>query len=155
MSDKIFSIERPSLNLLKNYFIQSLLTGPGFLLLFPIMLCRYYTLRYQFDNEGIKMSWGLLFKKEIKTGEKNERCKCKLMKIAQRYAMKRGIQEICCTDYQSTVFTKMFTANKKKGNGRNCEKKALDDKQQLRRGGKIVKRGNDEKDWRIMNPKII
>lgn len=65
MSDKIFSLERPSVNLLKNYFIQSLLTGPGFLLLFPIMLCRYYTLRYQFDNEGIKMSWGLLFKKEI------------------------------------------------------------------------------------------
>lgn len=65
MSDKIFSIERPSLNLLKNYFIQSLLTGPGFILIFPIMLCRYYTLRYHFDSEGIKMSWGLLFKKEI------------------------------------------------------------------------------------------
>lgn len=50
--------------LLMLYFLRSLLS----LVLFPfvfIPLCiRYYTLRYQFDDEGVRVSYGLLFRRE-------------------------------------------------------------------------------------------
>lgn len=68
MSDqqqKIFAIEKPHSNLFKYYLISAILTGPGFLVMFPLMLCRYVTLRYKFDEEGITVKWGLLFRKEV------------------------------------------------------------------------------------------
>lgn len=63
--NKIFSIERPSPNLLFLYIIRSFLSGPLIIISLPFLLFRYYTLRYHFDNEGISMKWGLLFKKEV------------------------------------------------------------------------------------------
>ncbi len=61
----IYSITRPDPALLNYYIIKSL-TG---LILAPIMLValffKYHTLRYRFDSEGISMSWGLLFRREI------------------------------------------------------------------------------------------
>ncbi|OGV45595.1 MAG: hypothetical protein A2017_12340 [Lentisphaerae bacterium GWF2_44_16] len=61
----IMAIERPVQNLLKLYFIYSILTGPGFFLMFPVLFFRYHTLRYRFDKEGISMKWGILFRREI------------------------------------------------------------------------------------------
>jgi len=56
---------RPHRNLLLYYFLQSLLLGP----LFPALLIprffRFRTLRYRFDDEGVSMSWGALFRREI------------------------------------------------------------------------------------------
>lgn len=59
------AITRPDPTLMRYYTVVALLTGP----LFPIFIveryCRYRTLRYRFDDEGVWMSWGLLFKREI------------------------------------------------------------------------------------------
>jgi putative membrane protein len=64
-TDWLFAIERPSPELLKLYALRSLLTGPGFIIVFPVLLIRYLTLRYKFDNEGISMRWGFIFRREV------------------------------------------------------------------------------------------
>ena len=61
----IFAIERPSPNLFTYYLLSSLVLGPFFI--FPLipLYFRYHTLRYRFDEEGISMRWGILFRREI------------------------------------------------------------------------------------------
>jgi len=61
----IFAIERPHPSLLKLYFLRSILALPLFPLVFPPLFFRYHTLRYHFDEEGIGMRWGILFRREI------------------------------------------------------------------------------------------
>jgi putative membrane protein len=65
VSTPIFQIERPSAKLMTYYVLTCLLTGP----LFPILILpayfRYHTMRYRFDEEGISMRWGILFRREI------------------------------------------------------------------------------------------
>jgi putative membrane protein len=56
---------RPDASLLKYYALMSLLTGPGFLVVFWPMLFKYETLRYKFEDDGMSMSWGILFRHEI------------------------------------------------------------------------------------------
>lgn len=56
---------RPDRLLLKHYLIQAALAGPFFPFVFPPMYFRYISLRYRFDDEGVWMAWGVLFKKEI------------------------------------------------------------------------------------------
>lgn len=63
--EKVFAIDKPHPNLIKCYFVTSLLSGPLFFIVFPYLFCKYHTLRYKFDDEGITVSWGLLFKKEV------------------------------------------------------------------------------------------
>jgi putative membrane protein len=58
-------ITRPVPALMKYYLIVSLLTGPGFFLLILPLFFKYETLRYRFDEEGISMSWGLLWRREV------------------------------------------------------------------------------------------
>ncbi|MFZ2653274.1 MAG: PH domain-containing protein, partial [Victivallales bacterium] len=43
----------------------SILSGPFIFISLPVMLFRYYTLKYRFDAEGISMRWGLIFRKEV------------------------------------------------------------------------------------------
>jgi putative membrane protein len=50
---------------MKYYFIKALLTTVGFPVVLPVLFFRYHTMRYQFDAEGIRMSWGILFRNEI------------------------------------------------------------------------------------------
>jgi putative membrane protein len=59
------SVHRPDPVLLKHYTIVSALTGPLFPILWLHYYCRYRTLRYRFDDEGVWMAWGVLFKREI------------------------------------------------------------------------------------------
>ena len=59
------TISRPDPILLRHYLILSLLSGPFFPILFLSYYCRYVTLRYRFDDDGIWMAWGVLFKREI------------------------------------------------------------------------------------------
>lgn len=62
--EQVFQIERPHPKLMTYYFITCLLTGP----LFPIFILpaffRYKTMRYRFDEEGVAMRWGVLWRRE-------------------------------------------------------------------------------------------
>ena len=51
--------------LLWYYLAVSCLTGPGFPFVFLPLLFKYETLKYRFDESGVSMSWGILFRKEI------------------------------------------------------------------------------------------
>jgi len=63
--EEILTIERPHKDLWRYYLIGSFVLGP----LFPILMIygtvRFKTLRYRFTSEGISMSWGILFRREI------------------------------------------------------------------------------------------
>jgi uncharacterized protein len=59
-----FSITRPDPILLKYYVLVSLLAGPAFVVPLLVLLFKYHTLRYRFDDKGISMSWGVLFRRE-------------------------------------------------------------------------------------------
>lgn len=60
-----FAITRPVPALMKHYLITSLLTGPGVLVALPILFFKYETLRYRFDADGVSVSWGILFRREV------------------------------------------------------------------------------------------
>jgi uncharacterized membrane protein YdbT with pleckstrin-like domain len=61
----IFAIERPSPKLFTYYLLSSLLLGPLFFIPLIPLYFRYHTLGYRFDDEGISMRWGILFRREI------------------------------------------------------------------------------------------
>ncbi len=57
--------DRPDPVLLKYYAIVSLASGPLFPIVFLPLFCKYVTLRYRFDTDGVAMQWGVLFRREI------------------------------------------------------------------------------------------
>lgn len=61
----VLSLERPHPNLYVYYLLLSLLLGPLFFLALLPATFRYHTLRYRFDDEGVSMRWGVLFRREI------------------------------------------------------------------------------------------
>lgn len=61
----IAAIERPHPRLWTLYLLRALLTGPGLLLLVPLLWFRYHSMRYRFDEQGVHMRWGILFRREI------------------------------------------------------------------------------------------
>lgn len=65
LDGKIMALERPHPSLWTYYLIRALLTGPGLIGMLPYLFFRYHTLRYRFDDEGIHMRYGLLFRREI------------------------------------------------------------------------------------------
>jgi len=63
------AITRPDPALMRYYVIT---TAVGTLCLIPLTLLallpswfKYHTLRYRFDDEGVSMAWGVLFRREI------------------------------------------------------------------------------------------
>ena len=62
---RIFALERPDPALWKLYVIRAIFSGPGILIAFPYLYFRYHTLRYRFDDEGIHMKVGILFRREV------------------------------------------------------------------------------------------
>ncbi|MFN3190797.1 MAG: PH domain-containing protein [Aureliella sp.] len=60
-----YKIEKPDPILFRYYVFCSLLSGPLTPLVLAPMYFRYITLRYQFDDEGVSMRWGILFKREV------------------------------------------------------------------------------------------
>lgn len=58
------SITRPASELLTYYVILSFIVLPAIFITLPVLWFRYMTLRYQFDDEGVSMKWGLLFHRE-------------------------------------------------------------------------------------------
>ena len=61
----VFSITRPSPALFRYYVLSSFLLGPLFFVPLIYLYFRYHTMRYAFDEEGISMRWGILFRREI------------------------------------------------------------------------------------------
>ena len=62
---RVFAIDRPTPELFKYYVLTSLLLGPLFFIALIPLYFRYHTMRYSFDEEGISMRWGILFRREI------------------------------------------------------------------------------------------
>lgn len=61
----IFALERPHPDLLKYYLLSSLVIPPLFPVLATYLYFRYHTMRYKFTDEGISMSWGILFRRQV------------------------------------------------------------------------------------------
>ena len=59
------ALERPAPRLLRYYTLISALTLIAFPFVFLPHYFKYRTLRYRFDDEGVSMSWGILFRREI------------------------------------------------------------------------------------------
>ena len=59
------TITRPHDSLLNYYLLVSMATLLAFPVVFVRLFIRFRTLRYRFDDEGVAMSWGLLFQKEV------------------------------------------------------------------------------------------
>ena len=65
LPQQIMSLERPHPSLWTYYVICSLLSGPAIFATLPYFYFRYRTLRYRFDEEGIHMKVGILFRREV------------------------------------------------------------------------------------------
>ena len=61
----IFALERPDPSLWTLYLIRAVLSGPFIVVTLPLFFFRYRTLRYRFDEEGIHMRVGILFRREV------------------------------------------------------------------------------------------
>jgi putative membrane protein len=59
------AITRPDRRLLWYYTLVALCSGPAFPFVFLPLFFKYETLKYRFDDSGISMSWGILFRREI------------------------------------------------------------------------------------------
>jgi uncharacterized membrane protein YdbT with pleckstrin-like domain len=58
-------VTRPEPELLTYYIIIAALTVLGFPFVFLLLYFKYRTLQYKFDDDGVSMSWGILFRREI------------------------------------------------------------------------------------------
>jgi uncharacterized membrane protein YdbT with pleckstrin-like domain len=65
LESKIFSLNRPDPALWKCYIIRAICSGPAIIASLPYLYFRYHTLQYRFDNEGIHMKVGILFRREV------------------------------------------------------------------------------------------
>ncbi len=71
LTPQLYSVQditRPDPKLLWLYGLRTLalcLLGPWFAVAFVPLYFKYHTLRYHFDAEGIGMSWGVLWRREI------------------------------------------------------------------------------------------
>ena len=50
---------------MKYYVLKALTSGPAFPIVLLLLYFRFHTMRFRFDEEGISMSWGILFRREI------------------------------------------------------------------------------------------
>lgn len=62
---QIQAIERPDPALRAYYFLSCLAFPPLLIFAGPYLYFRYQTMRYKFTDDGISMSWGILFRREI------------------------------------------------------------------------------------------
>lgn len=62
---RVLALERPHENLLLVYLVQSLAALVFAPIAFLPLYFKYRTLRYHVDEEGISVSWGVLFRREV------------------------------------------------------------------------------------------
>ena len=65
LRNKVHAIVRPEKALLTLYFLGSLLSCFMFPIVFVPLFFRYETLRYRFDDQGIFMGHGILFRRQM------------------------------------------------------------------------------------------
>ena len=63
--ERILALARPSKKLLIQYLFRSLLGTIAAPIVFVPLYFKYHTLKYRLDEEGISVSWGILFRREI------------------------------------------------------------------------------------------
>ena len=61
----IAAITRPVDSLMNYYVLKALATTFGFPVMIVLLYFRFHTMKYVFSDEGIRMSWGILFRHEI------------------------------------------------------------------------------------------
>ncbi len=61
----VYATDRPHPRLFPYYVLLSFLAGPGMPIFLAYLYFRYHTMRYRFDEQGVSMSWGILFRREI------------------------------------------------------------------------------------------
>jgi uncharacterized membrane protein YdbT with pleckstrin-like domain len=59
------AFKRPVKALASYYLLISLFALPAFPIVWLVRMCKYWTLEYDFDEEGISMKWGVLWRREI------------------------------------------------------------------------------------------
>ncbi len=62
---QIANIKRPRESLFTYYLLQALASNVAIFFVLPYLYFRYHTMRYRFDEEGIHMGWGIIFRREI------------------------------------------------------------------------------------------
>jgi len=62
---EIREIDRPDPSLLTYYLLSAVVIPPLFPILATYLYFRYHTMRYAFTDDGISMSWGILFRRQI------------------------------------------------------------------------------------------
>jgi putative membrane protein len=62
---QIQAIVRPDKSLWTYYLLAAVVFPPAFPFLILPLYFRYHTMRYKFTDDGISMSWGILFRREI------------------------------------------------------------------------------------------
>ena len=65
VEQKIYTLERPNAKLVILYLIHSLAALFMFPFVFAPLYCKYISLRYHFEKEGVGASWGIFFKKQV------------------------------------------------------------------------------------------
>ena len=61
----IRQVTRPKPRLMTYYFLQALASLPAFPFVLLFLYFRFRSLRYRFDGQGVSMSWGILYRREI------------------------------------------------------------------------------------------
>ena len=56
---------RPDRRLLTYYVLQAILSGPLFPVVMFARVLRFRTLHYVFDDDGVSMRWGVIFRREV------------------------------------------------------------------------------------------
>ena len=62
---RVRAITRPDPSLFRYYLLAALVTGPLFPIAIVPLYFRYHTMRYRFDEDGVNMRWGILFRREV------------------------------------------------------------------------------------------
>jgi putative membrane protein len=62
---QIQAITRPDRSLWTYYVLVALASLPAFPIVGTVLYFRYHTMRYKFGDDGISMSWGILFRREV------------------------------------------------------------------------------------------
>jgi putative membrane protein len=61
----IAAITKPVDSLMTYYVLKALATTVAFPVMIVLLYFRYHTMKYVFSDEGVRMSWGILFRHEV------------------------------------------------------------------------------------------